>query len=142
MRSLTRYDPFGLTLEPLDRVFEGWLKPVRMEGAETPQIRMDVKEDEKAYLVHAEIPGVDREAINVTVNGNVVTLSAEVKKEKEEKQGETVLRSERFYGTVRRSFTLEHDLDEAGATAKYDAGVLTLTLPKKVSQPTRKLEIH
>lgn len=142
MGMLTRYDPFGLTLDPLDRAFEGWLKPVRMAGAETPQIRMDVTEDDKAYVVRAEIPGVKREDINVSVMGNMVTLTAEVKKEQEVKEGETLLRSERFHGTARRSFTLEHEVDEGNAAAKYDSGVLTLTLPKRLAQATRKLEIH
>jgi HSP20 family protein len=91
---------------------------------------MDVKEDDNAYLVHAEIPGVKKEDIKVDVDGNMVSISAEVKQEKEEKKGERVIRSERYHGSVARSFRLAHDVDDSKAQAKYTDGVLELTLPK------------
>lgn len=141
MANLTRYDPFDLTLEPFDDLFRGFFRPVRMEGVPQMQIKMDVKENDKAYTVHADIPGVKKEDIHVTIDGNQVSISAEVKKEKEEKQGEKVLRSERYYGQVARSFTLTSEIDEGSAQAKYDNGVLELTLPKKTATPSKKLEI-
>jgi Molecular chaperone (small heat shock protein) len=98
-----------------------------------PGIKMDVAEDDKAYHVKAEVPGVKKEDIHVSVEGNQVSITAEVKKEKEEKNGETVLRSERYYGMQSRSFTLMHDVDQDKAEAKYQDGVLDLTLPKKVN---------
>lgn len=141
MANLTRYDPFDLTIEPFDDLFRGFFRPVRMEGVPQMQIKMDVKENDKAYTVHADIPGVKKEDIHVTIDGNQVSISAEVKKEKEEKQGEKVLRSERYYGQVARSFTLTSEIDEGSAQAKYDNGVLELTLPKKTATPSKKLEI-
>ncbi|HUX64920.1 Hsp20/alpha crystallin family protein [Sulfuricella sp.] len=143
MANITRYDPFDVTLDPFDDLFRGFLRPVRFEGqTQQMQIKMDVKEDDKAYNVHAEIPGVKKEDIHVTIAGNQVSISAEVKKEKEEKEGEKVLRSERYYGKVYRSFSLGQDVDEATATAKYNEGVLNLTLPKKATSSAKKLSIQ
>jgi HSP20 family protein len=143
MADITRYDPFDLAFEPFDELFKGFFRPVRFEARpELMRIKMDVKENDKAYVVHAEIPGVKKEDINVTIDGNQVSISAEVKKEKEEKEGEKVLRSERYYGKVYRSFTLDQDVDEAGAQAKYADGVLELTLPKKATAKAKKLAIQ
>ena len=127
MANLTRYDPY----RDLDDLFKGlMLQPVRFEQ-QMPQIKMDVKENDGTYVVHAEIPGVKKEDIKVEVDGSVVSISAEVKQEKEEKKGERVIRSERYRGSVSRSFTLGHDVDEKTTQAKYADGVLELTLPKK-----------
>lgn len=143
MANITRYDPFDVTFEPFDDLFKGFFRPARFEGQpQQMQIKMDVKENDKAYTVHAEIPGVKKEDIHVTIEGNQVSISAEVKKEKEEKEGEKVLRSERYYGKVYRSFSLGHDVDDAAATAKYSEGVLDLTLPKKATSSAKKLSIQ
>ena len=103
---------------------------------------MDVKEDEKAFIVHAEVPGVKKEDIHVSVDGNQVSITAEVKREKEERQGEKVLRSERYYGKVYRSFTLGQEVDQDGASARYENGVLELTLPKKAASAQRRLTVQ
>lgn len=109
-----------------------YIKPLHGDGLPNPaQIKVDVKESGEAYTIHAEIPGVPKEDIQVAVDGNVVTLRAEVKQQDSTSQGEKMLRSERFYGAVSRSFQLAGDIDQAQAKAKYDNGVLTLTLPKK-----------
>jgi HSP20 family protein len=143
MANITRYDPFDVALDPFDDLFRGFFRPVRFEGQpQQMQIKMDVKEDDKAYTIHAEIPGVKKEDIHVTIEGNQVSISAEVKKEKEEKEGEKVLRSERYYGEVYRSFSLGQDVDEATAVAKYNDGVLDLTLPKKATTSAKKLDIQ
>jgi HSP20 family protein len=124
-------------------LFRGFFRPVRFEGQpQQMSIKMDVKEDGKGYTVHAEIPGVKKEDIHVTIEGNQVSISAEVKKEKEEKQGEKVLRSERYFGKVYRSFSLGSDVDEGKAVAKYNDGVLDLTLPKKATTSAKKLAIQ
>jgi HSP20 family protein len=113
-----------------------------MEGQPQMQIKMDVKEDDQAYTVHADIPGVKKEDIHVSIEGNQVSISAETRVEKEEKKGEKVLRSERYVGKVARSFTLANEVDEAKAQAKYNDGVLELTLPKKAVSAARKLAIQ
>jgi HSP20 family protein len=146
MANITRFDPFGeLTrfdpFQDLDDVFRFPRNLWRAAPAE-PQIKMDVSEDEKTYRVKAEIPGVSKEDIKVSIDGNEVSISAEVKKEKEEKKGETVIRSERYYGKQFRGFTLQQGVDEGKAEAKYDNGVLELTLPKKQPGSARQVAVR
>jgi len=147
MANISRYDPFNLTrVDPfgdIDDLFKGFfMRPVLMEGQPPMQIKMDVKEDDKAYTVHADIPGVKKEDIHVSIEGNQVSISAETRVEKEEKKGEKVLRSERYVGKIARSFTLAHEVDEAKSQAKYNDGVLELTLPKKAATSAKKLAIQ
>ena len=147
MANLTRYDPFNLArLDPfgeLDDLFKGFfVRPVMFEDKPQMQIKMDLKEKDDAYVVHADIPGVKKEDIHVSIDGNQVSISAETKIEKEEKKGEKLLRSERYVGKVARSFTLAHDVDDAKAQAKYTDGVLELTLPKKAVSAAKKLAIQ
>jgi len=141
MANLARYS------YPLDETFDDLLKgffvrPMTFENQAQAQFRVDVKEDDGAYVVQAEIPGVKKEDINVTINGNQVAISAEVKREREDRQGEKVLRSERYYGKVYRAFSLAQDVDEASAQAKYNEGVLELRLPKKAAVTSKKLAIQ
>jgi HSP20 family protein len=130
MANIKRYDPF----EDFDDLFRGFfVRPMRLgqELAGSLQVKMDVTRTDDTYTVKAEMPGVKKEDIQVSVDGNQVTVSGEVKKESEQKKGEEVIRSERYYGKVSRSFTLPQDVDEAKVEAKYADGVLNLTLPVK-----------
>ena len=106
------------------------------------QIRIDVKETDKEFTVQAEIPGVAKEDIHVSVDGSIVTLRAEIRQEDRQTEGEKVLRTERYHGEVSRSFQLPADIDEANAKARYDNGVLSLTLPKKVSNAPQRLTVE
>lgn len=139
MTRLTRYDPFADT--GFDELFRGFFAPVRAEKAPL-SIKMDVTEKDKSYVVHAEIPGVKKEDIQITVDGNQVTIGADVKRESEDKDGDRVLRSERYFGSVYRSFTLPVEVDESASAAKYENGVLELTLPKKPALAGRKLTVQ
>jgi HSP20 family protein len=129
---------------PFDSAFRRFFSPARFDtDVQTLDMRIDVSEKENAYIVKADIPGVRKEDINVRIDGNVVQIDAEVKHEKESKDnGGKVLRSERYYGTVSRTFSLGQDVDEAKADAKYVDGVLTLELPKKASAASKKLAVH
>jgi HSP20 family protein len=145
MGNLIRYSPIDEAFDDLFRNF--WMHPaLRLGGLPLPlpetQIRMDVKEDDKAYIVHAEMPGVKKDDIHVTIDGDQVAISAEVKQEKDVKEGEKVLRSERYYGKVSRAFSLGQDVDQSAAEAKYHDGVLELKLPKKATSPSRELAIQ
>ena len=140
MANLSVYDPFADA--GIDELFRGFFKPVRVSNAAPVSIRMDVTENDKGYVVHAEIPGVRKDDIHVTIENNQVTIGAEVKKETEQKEGDRVLRSERYYGSVYRSFTVPVDLDETASTAKYENGVLELTLAKKPAIAGRKLTVQ
>lgn len=142
MANLTRYSPFD---EAFDDLFKGFfVRPVAYDdNTQTPvNIRMDVSENDQAYVVHAEIPGVKKEDIHVTIDGNQVAISAESKYEREQKEGEKVLRSERRYGKAYRAFTLAQDVDEASAEAKSVDGVLELTLPKKAATSAKRLSVQ
>jgi HSP20 family protein len=140
MANILRYNPTDETFDDLFRGF--FMRPVRFEGQQQDlQIKVDVIEDDKAYTVHAEIPGVKKEGIHVTIDGGQLAISAEIKNEKEVREGSRVLRNERYYGKVSRSFSLGQDVDENAAEAKYDSGVLELRLPKRTTSKTKTLSI-
>ena len=120
-----------------------YVRPLHGDALPAPsQIKVDVKESDKAYTVQAEVPGVPKDDIHVSIEGNVVTLRAEVKQQDSQTQDEKVLRTERYYGSVARSFQLPGDIDQGHAKAKYDNGVLTLTLPKKLGGGSQRLAIE
>ena len=142
MLNITRFNPFE---DPFENLFQGFLvRPLNPETrAPAPaQFRMDVTESEQEYRVLAEMPGVRKEEISITISGNEVAVSAEVTHEKDVKDGETVLRAERYYGKIQRAFTLAQEVDEATAQAKYNDGVLELTLPKKTVAAAKRLAVH
>ncbi|MBU0621972.1 MAG: Hsp20/alpha crystallin family protein [Gammaproteobacteria bacterium] len=148
MSNLTRYDPFN-ELTSFDPFFDienllsrPMVRPLMRKSMEMePQIRMDVKEADGMYTIKAEIPGVKKEDIHVSVEGNHVAISAEIKKEKEKKEGERAIRSERSYGMAMRSFTLANEVDQGKVVAKYADGVLELTLPKKSGSSRKEISI-
>jgi len=130
--------------DPLDDFFRGFfVRPVDFGSeADAPAVKIDVREKEKSYLVHAEVPGVKKEDIHVSIDGAIVSISAERRDEKDVKDGERVLRTERYFGKVSRSFQLAQEIDEAQVTARYSDGVLELTLPKKAATQARKITIQ
>jgi HSP20 family protein len=117
-----------------------FVKPLHGEPLPT-QIKVDVKEIEGGYAVQAELPGVAKEDIHVSIDGPVVSLRAEIKQHDSQTEGQRVLRSERYFGSVSRSFQLPDDIDESKAKAKYDNGVLQLTLPRKAASASQRLAI-
>ena len=141
MANIARFTPFDESFNDLLRGF--FVRPVGLEAGDAPaQFRVDVSEDEKTYTLRAEIPGVKKDDINVTIDGDQVAISAEVKNEKEVKDGRRVLRAERHYGKVYRAFALGQAVDETGAQAKYADGVLHLTLPKKDAVASKRIAIQ
>ncbi|MFZ2163307.1 MAG: Hsp20 family protein [Sideroxyarcus sp.] len=148
MNKITRYDPFNelARFDPfldMDDMFNRFMmRPVLRGGMEfEPQIKMDIKEADGMYKVKAEIPGVNKDDIHVSIEGNRVSISAEIKNEKEEKKGERVIRSERSYGMASRSFSLSDEVDQSKVQAKYADGVLELTLPKKTGSARKEISI-
>jgi HSP20 family protein len=134
--------PDMFDIDPMPSALRDLWRPWRMSTAEAaPQIRIDLSETDKGYAVKADIPGVKKEDIDVRIDGNQVTISAEVKQDKEEKKDGRVLRSERRYGYASRSFMLDHDVDQAAADAKYSNGVLELKLPKKAPSTGKRLAV-
>jgi HSP20 family protein len=136
--------PSLFSAEPFvfDDAFRSFMRPFRWEATpETPTIKMDVSELDNAYMVKAEIPGVRKEDIHVEIDGPQVMITAELKKDVEEKKEGRLLRSERSYGFASRSFSLGYEIDRAKAVAKYEDGVLRLTLPKLMSAHVEPLKI-
>ena len=141
MIGIARLSPFDDAFHNLVRGY--FVRPAGPEAGGTPvQLRVDVTEDEKAYTLRAEIPGVKKDDIDITIDGDEVTISAELKNGTEVKDGERVLRAERRYGKACRAFTLGQDVDQAGAQAKYADGVLQLTLPKKAVAANKRIAIN
>jgi HSP20 family protein len=143
MSNLSRYDPFSS--EPVADMFQGLFRPLRglmtTDGEALPSIRLDVIETDKAYEVKADMPGLEKNDIDVRIDGNVVSISATIDRSKEQKEGERVIRSERYSGSIERSFSLASDIDEANVVAHYENGTLALTLPKKVSAARKKISV-
>src|SRR5687768_6574041 len=142
MVNITRFNPLEEAFENLFRGVPVWLPNPERRAAAPTQLRMDVTENDKEYHVLAELPGVKKEEISITINGNQVGVSAEVKHEKDVTNGGTVLRAERYHGKIQRAFTLSQEVDEATAQAKYNDGVLELTLPKKTVATAKRLAVH
>jgi HSP20 family protein len=133
---MARYDPF-LDFAPL------WKElPTANLPEPEPMMRMDVAATPTGYTLKADLPGVAKEDVAVTIDGNTVSITAETKREKEEKEGEKVLRTERYFGSMARSMTMPDDIDIDRAEAVFENGVLTLTLPKAPGGASRKLPIH
>ena len=142
MNPLTRYEPL---VGRLDGLFNDFFRPALVwENGNTDPLplRVDVRETADAYTVAAELAGVKKEDIHVEIEGNEVTISAEVRREAEPKEGEKWLRTERFYGKTARRFALPQELDEGKAQARFTDGVLELTLPKKAAVTGRKIAVQ
>lgn len=139
---MSRFDPLMDFEDLFDRFARTSLRPAwrDLEAAE-PTMRMEIAEAANAYMVKAEIPGVKKDDIHVSIDGNMVSISAEVKQEKDMSEGGMLLCSERCYGKTMRSFRLDHEVMEDEVEAKYADGVLELRLPKKNGTPHREIAI-
>ncbi len=115
MSNPTRYDPFSM--EPVSDMFHGLFRPLRgmvsSDDAPLADMKIDVTESDASYQVKAELPGVDKKDIDVKIDGNLVSINAKVERNKETKEGERVIRRERYSGAISRSFSLACDIDEA-----------------------------
>ena len=148
MKTLARWDPFRelapfSSFPEMERYFREFpLLPLSVGYETGPTMRVDVTENEVGYKVEAEIPGMKKEDIAVSIDGNTVSITAEVKHEQDVKEGEKTLRSERYYGSMARMLTFPLDVNPATAVASYEGGVLTLTLPKAPGTEARRLPVH
>ena len=142
MVNITRYDPFG---DVFDDLMKGFLvRPVAAAevGETVRRMKIDVTEKDGEYKVLAEIPGVKKDDIQVDIEGDVVSITAEARAEKDVKEGERVIHSERYFGKISRSFRLGQEVDQAKASAKYSDGVLELVLPKKTAASAKRVTIQ
>jgi HSP20 family protein len=147
LTNLTRFEPLGSlgfdAFRTMDDFFYLPRMPFLRAVSPEPEMKIDLTEDAKAFYLKAELPGLKKEDIHVAIDGNDVSINAEMLKEKEGREGTTVLRSERYYGRWSRSFTLGLPVDETKAEAKYSDGILMLTLPKKKGGvPVKEIAVH
>jgi len=141
MSNLSPFVSRGLFDELFRDVNPGYfIKPLHGDPLPT-QIKVDVKENPSEFIVHAEIPGAGKENISVDIDGNTVSLRAQISQVDSENKDEKLLRTERYYGEVSRSFQLSTDIDEAASKARYEDGVLTLTLAKKLKKTGQRIAI-
>lgn len=101
---------------------------------------IDIEESKEAFNVKAEVPGMKREDIKITVDNNTLVIEGERKSEKEEKE-KTYHRIERSYGKFYRAIGLPREIDESGIKAKYEDGVLQIELPKTEKLKSKQIEI-
>jgi HSP20 family protein len=141
MSALTPFERFD---DMFPDFFRRWAAPAQFGAGMPKDIRIDVSENDKEYLVSAEIPGARKDDVRVVVDGNYVSISAEVKKDLEDKHGKNgrVLVRETCRGTISRGFTLAHEVDDKGAAAKFEDGILRLTLPKRIGTSSKLLNIQ
>lgn len=128
--------------DALESAFRRLLAPFGGDGEGGPlRMRLDIAEAPDLFEVKADLPGVRKDDIEVRVHANVVQIDAELEREKEARTAGRIVRSERYHGRVSRSFSLAQDIDEARVTARYEQGVLTLSLPKKAPDASRQVQI-
>jgi HSP20 family protein len=144
MANINRYEPLGDVFDDLLKGF--FVRPVSAAAMEQADVarraKIEVSEQKDSYKVHAELPGVKKEDIKIEIDGDQVSLSAETKAEREDKDGERVIHSERYYGRVARTFRLGAEIDESKANAKYENGILELTLPKRVGTSSKQITVQ
>jgi HSP20 family protein len=129
----------------LDDLLSGFfVRPVTREsrGERSTSFRIDVYETQDAYRVVADLPGIRKEDINISVVGADLTISAEAKREQVAGDGEHALLQERFAGKYHRMLSLGHEIDESKAQARHVNGVLELTLPKSANSLPKRITIQ
>lgn len=137
--------PFGR----LERLFDvddmmrgvGLRSPLAREYERTLDMRIDVNEEDERFVVNVDMPGVRKEDIDVSIEGNQVSVRAEVRREESRGKPGKEIYNERFRGEAFRSFSLPTEIDSAGAKAAYDGGVLTLELPKKTGGASKRVQV-
>jgi HSP20 family protein len=139
-------DQFGRMVET---IFEDLIAPAAQaaafsrfseEGTMSP--RVDISENDQAYMVKAEMPGVKKEDVKVSIENQRVTIEAEVKHEEEKKEGDNVVIAERSARKYMRSFLLPAEVDDSAAEARLEDGILTLTVPKKQAAAAKRLTVQ
>lgn len=146
-RQITRFNPLndivrGGAFPDIGDILREFAMAPTVRGLETePRMKVDVEETEKSYILRAEVPGAKKEDISISIEGNRVAIKANVQEEKSEDSG-SLIRSERYFGEEYRTFALPQQVDDATAEARYENGLLILTLPKKSGTGGKKLAIQ
>jgi HSP20 family protein len=144
--AIVRWDPFGEALRmqrDMDRIFARLGTPERAGEGVAWMPKIDVKRTGDDVTVHAELPGIDPDEVEIELTDNVLTIRGERKSE-EEKEGEGWLVRETSYGSFERSLTIPEGVDPSAITASYKDGILDVHVPKalEAARPkTTKIEV-
>ncbi|BET09876.1 Hsp20/alpha crystallin family protein [Pandoraea sputorum] len=142
MANLTRFDPLNIE-EPFESfIRNAFWRPLALESSKRMQIKLDVEEDDTKFTVRADMPGVSKEDIKVTLDGNQVSISAHISDSTEKTDNGNFVHRERYEGDMYRSFSLSQSVDKDKAQANYRDGVLELLLPKRADASRRELTIQ
>ena len=141
MNALTRFESMD---DFFPEFFRRLARPLDIQASLNADIRLDVNETDKEYRVSAEVPGAKKDDIRVEIDGNVVTISTQMRKDVQDKRadgGRTLVR-ETWRGQSSRTISLAQDVDDKAAVAKLEDGVLHLTLPKRAGTASRLIAIQ
>lgn len=145
MNSITRWDPFRdmmVMRNSMDRLLDNFFSsPTDWPETTSWGVALDVVENANEFVVKASLPGIKPDDVDVTFSNNTLTIRGEVRSEEEKEDARYHLR-ERRYGTFSRSITLPRGIDGEAIEASYDAGVLTLHLPKREEVKPKRIEIR
>ncbi|SOZ40921.1 Hsp20/alpha crystallin family protein [Cupriavidus neocaledonicus] len=140
MSNIRRYDPFSI--EPLGDMLQGMFRNLRLGAEADLPFKVDVTESDASYAITADLPGVKKEDINVSVDRGTVMITAKLEKASEVKEGDRVIRQERYSGAMQRAFTLDGNIDTDNIDASFQDGVLRVVLPKKEASPQQRVTIR
>lgn len=140
-RSSERRSPWGF-FSDFDDMFDDFWRPIRREsgGAFAPAV--DVTENDDAYHIRADLPGVKKEDLDISLQDGVLTINAETKQEKKEEKEGRLIRQERRYGKFVRSMRFGDSVDADKIKADYKDGVLKLMLPKAEKVKAKKIDVQ
>jgi HSP20 family protein len=140
MSNIRRYDPFSI--EPMGDMLQSMLRNWRIGPDTELPFKVDVTESESSYTIAADLPGVKKEDINVAVDRGTVMISAKLEKASEVKEGDRVIRRERYSGSMQRAFTLDSNIDTEKIDASFQDGVLRVVLPKKEASQQQRVTVR
>ena len=143
MANIIRFDPFRELQSihsAMDQLFDTSFTPTRRVWPRSWDLPIDVMENENAFLIKASVPGINPDDLEIVFENNVLTIKGEVSSF-EEKEGTRYHVRERTFGEFSRSFSLPTLIDEGSISADYEAGVLTLTLPKSEEAKPKRIEV-
>jgi HSP20 family protein len=129
-------------LTDLEDVVRSFMRRPFFYDSQMPEIRMDVREDDDAYVIQAEIPGAKKGDVKIDVDDNFVSIAAQLGNQAERKNGGRWICTERYSGSVSRGMSLAHEVDPSKADATYENGVLALTLPKKSRSSAKSISVR
>lgn len=128
----------------MNRAFDGFFRGDLLDSgsffSEGWSPAVDISESSDSYSIYAELPGIKKDDVKITMNGNVITLRGEKKNESEKKE-RTFNRIERSYGVFERSFTLPVTVKSEAIEARYNDGILTITLPKREEAKEKVIDV-